>query len=224
MMQGTWIGNTDAAQEIQELRLVYKRMGSELFPVKVNERTLANRVPGIVEDLMKGHYKPFMNDTLDIIREMTQSTSSKEAYPSPILEWSGIITMIDAAKKLMTWLMWPQHPSRPGGNGAMDPRLPSFSDLLTDRLSNLREFHRIDNFQEMSEQLLKPILGRMANLVSGPNGWMVQKSAAYLPCLADMLYYSTAETLLLATHLPTQVKLFVKDTQRDFLHFTQKYS
>jgi hypothetical protein len=106
----------------------------------------------------------------------------------------------------------------------MDPRLPAFSDLLTDRLSNLREFHRIDNFQEMSEQLLKPILGRMANLISGPNGWMSQKDAAYLPCIADMLYYSTADSLLLATHLPTQVKLFVKDTQSDFLHFTQKYS
>jgi hypothetical protein len=106
----------------------------------------------------------------------------------------------------------------------MDPRLPAFSDLLTNRLSNLREFHRIDSFQEMSEQLLKPILGRMANLVSGPNGWMAQTGAADLPCIADMLYYSTAETLLLATHLPTQVKLFVKDTQRDFLHFTQKYS
>jgi hypothetical protein len=170
MMQGTWIGNTDAAQEIQELRLVYKRMGSELFPVKVNESTLANKVPALVESLMKGHYKPFMNETPDIIREMKQSTSTKEASPSPILEWSGIITMIGAAKRLMTWLLWPQHPSSPGGNGAMDPRLPAFSDLLTDRLSNLREFHRIDSFQEMSEPLLKPILGRMANLVSGPNG------------------------------------------------------
>jgi hypothetical protein len=99
---------------------------------------------------MKGHYKPFMGDTLDIIREMTPSTSAKEAYPSPILEWCGIITMVDAAKKLMTWLMWPQHPSRHGGNGAMDPTLSSFSDLLIGRLSNLREFHRIDKYQEMS--------------------------------------------------------------------------
>jgi hypothetical protein len=100
MVQGTWIGNTDAAQEVQELRLVYKRMGSELFPVKANERTLANKVPAIVECLMKGHYKPFTHDTVDIIREMTQSTSTKEASPSPIREWSGIITMIDAGKRL----------------------------------------------------------------------------------------------------------------------------
>ena len=172
---------------------------------------------------MKGHYKPFMGDTLDIIREMTPSTSAKEAYPSPILEWCGIITMVDAAKRLMTWLMWPQHPSRPGGNGAMDPTLPFFSDLLIDRLSNMREFHRIDKYQEMSEQILKPILGRTANLISGPNGWMQQKGVDYLPCIADMLYYSTADTLLLAKHLPTQVKMFVKDTQRDILLFTQKY-
>ena len=69
-----------------------------------------------------------------------------------------------------------------------------------------------------------PILGRIANLISGPNGWMSQKEAAYLPCSADMLYYSTADSLLEATHLPIQVKLFVKDTQRDFLQFKQKYS
>jgi hypothetical protein len=91
-VQGTWIGNSDAAQEVQALRLVYQRMGFELFPVKANERTLAYKVPAIVESLMKGRYKHFMDDTLDIIREMKQSTPAKEASPSPILEWSGIIT------------------------------------------------------------------------------------------------------------------------------------
>jgi hypothetical protein len=222
LMQGTWMGSSDAAQEVQEIRLVYKQSGFELFPVKANERTLANKVPLILESFMKGRYKHFADDTLDIIREMKQSTPTQEASPSPILEWSGIITLIDAARKLQTWLMWPQHPSTP--SGAMDPRLPSFSELLKEKLSNLREFHRIEKYQEMSEELVKPILGRVANLIGGPNGWMSQKEAAYLPCIADQLYYSTADSLLEATHLPIQVKLFVKDTQRDFLQFKQKYS
>jgi hypothetical protein len=212
MMLGTWIGNQDTSEEIQALRLVYKHWGTELFPIKVNEPTLANIVPKLVDDLMKGYYKPFMGDTLDIIREMTQSTSVKEAYPSTTLEWCGVITMVDAAKRLMNWIMWPQHPSRHGGGRAMDPTLPSFSELLIGKLSNLREFHRIDKYQEMSEQILKPIMGRTANLISGPNGWMQQKGAAYLPSIAVMIYYSTPDTLLPAKHLPTHVKLFVKDT------------
>jgi hypothetical protein len=54
---GTWIGSHELAEEIRELRGQYIAWGSKLFPVGVNERTLANKVPHIVNSLMLSQYK-----------------------------------------------------------------------------------------------------------------------------------------------------------------------
>ena len=93
---------------------------------------------------MKCEYSAFQGDTLDLAWGVfAPEDSSKEPTTAPIQEWVGFLMMLQTTVKIMTWLQWPQFPSKDIakgklGYGTVDLDKSSFLTLMTAKCEKLR--------------------------------------------------------------------------------------